>query len=202
MNTIEYDKQYLFVVDFSWNIHNIIDEQDDDNSNHDNFEEIQNEENVEGRGRGRGKGRSRARGRVRNSSSERDNNREQTVQLSPPPFFNTLQHIKPLHDFTINLPKDYFLSLSPYLVFSLFFSLEQIEIIVQNTNKYAYIKNAGKGREWKEITVKEFRIWLAILIYAGIFKLPSIQDYWNKDNRFPEHKITTFMSLVHFEQVF
>jgi len=125
MNTIEYDKQDLFVVDFSWNIHNIIDEQDDDNSNHDNFEEIQNEENVEGRGRGRGKGRSRARGRVRNSSSERDNNREQTVQLSPPPFFNTLQHIKPLHDFTINLPKDYFLSLSPYLVFFFFFFLNK-----------------------------------------------------------------------------
>ncbi len=124
MNTIEYDKQDLFVVDFSWNIHNIIDEQDDDNSNHDNFEEIQNEENVGGRGRGRERGRGRARGRARNSSSKRDNNREQTVQLLPPPFFNILQHTKPLHDFIINLPKDYLLSLSSYLVFSLFFSLE------------------------------------------------------------------------------
>ena len=48
MDTIEYDEQDLFIIHFSRNIHNIIDEQDDDNSNHDNFKEIQNEENVEG----------------------------------------------------------------------------------------------------------------------------------------------------------
>ena len=51
-----------------------------------------------------------------------------------------------------------------------FFSLEQIEIIVKNTNKYAYVKNAGEGRDWKELTTKEFKIWLGILIYSGIFK--------------------------------
>ncbi|CAB4385768.1 unnamed protein product [Rhizophagus irregularis] len=34
-----------------------------------------------------------------------------------------------------------------------------------------------------------------------VFKLPSIQDYWNRDNKFLEHKITTFMSLVRFEQI-
>ncbi|GES95040.1 piggyBac transposable element-derived protein 4-like [Rhizophagus clarus] len=100
----------------------------------------------------------------------------------------------------VNLPND-FLSPSPYLIFSLFFSLAQIEIIVKNTNKYAYVKDAGEGRQWKELTIKEFRIWLAILIYAGVFKLPSIRDYWNRDNKFPEHKISTFMSLIRFEQI-
>ncbi|CAG8696544.1 15195_t:CDS:2, partial [Racocetra persica] len=58
-----------------------------------------------------------------------------------------------------------------------------------------------KGRKWVELTVREFKIWLAILIYAGIFKLPSIRDYWNRDNRFSEHKITTFMTSLCFEQL-
>ncbi|CAG8805876.1 2702_t:CDS:2, partial [Cetraspora pellucida] len=31
--------------------------------------------------------------------------------------------------------------------------------------------------------------------------LPSIRDYWNVDSRFPEHKIVTFMTLLHFEQI-
>ncbi|GES80728.1 hypothetical protein RCL_jg90.t1 [Rhizophagus clarus] len=75
----------------------------------------------------------------------------------------------------VNLPND-FLSPSPYLIFSLFFSLAQIEIIVKNTNKYAYVKDAGEGRQWKELTIKE-------------------------DNKFPEHKISTFMSLIRFEQI-
>ncbi|CAG8844022.1 8482_t:CDS:1, partial [Racocetra persica] len=59
---------------------------------------------------------------------------------------------------------------------------------------------AGEGRRWEKLTVGELKIWLAILIYIGIFKLPSIRDYWNRDDRFSEYKITTFMSLLHFEQ--
>ena len=45
MDTIEYDEQDLFVVDFARNIHNITDENDDDIKNFDNFEEI-HEENI------------------------------------------------------------------------------------------------------------------------------------------------------------
>ena len=88
------------------------------------------------------------------------------------------------------------------MIFSLFFSLEQINTIVKNTNTYAILKNTGEGRKWENLTIKEFKIWLAILIYSGIFKLPSIKDYWNKSDKYPEHKITTFMSLIRFEQVY
>ncbi|PKY44186.1 hypothetical protein RhiirA4_418837 [Rhizophagus irregularis] len=61
-------------------------------------------------------------------------------------------------------------------------------------------RGRGEGRKWKDLTIKEFWIWLAILIYSGIYKLPSIEDYWNRDSRYPEHKISTFMTLLHFEQ--
>lgn len=54
MDIDEYDEQDLFIVDFSQNIYDNTDEPDDDS---DNFEEIQNEENIRGRGGNRGRGR-------------------------------------------------------------------------------------------------------------------------------------------------
>src|SRR6266540_5543983 len=140
-------------------------------------------------------------GRGHSHGHNNSNNNQNTIELLSPPFFNTFQHTKPLHNFTINLLRNYLPSPSHYSIFSLFFSLEQIEIIIKNTNIYAYSKNAGEGCKWKDLTIGEFRIWLAILIYASIFKLPSIKDYWNRDNKLPEHNITTFMTLLRFEQV-
>ncbi|CAB4476134.1 unnamed protein product [Rhizophagus irregularis] len=92
MDTIKYDEQDLFIVDFARNIHNITDENDNDIKNSDNFEEI-HEENIQGRGSNRGRererGRERGRDRGRNNNSERDNNNdEQIAQLPPPPSFN------------------------------------------------------------------------------------------------------------------
>lgn len=202
MNSNEQFEDDLYVAELSRNISmpdDIDDEQDDNNIEETQVEETQVEENVRSRGRGRGRGRGKSRGRgASRDVGERD---EQNVELPPPPFFNTFQHSKPLHKFTAILPNEHQLPPSPYSIFCLFFSLEQIKIIVKNTNIYAYAKEAGEGHKWKDLTIEEFRIWLSIIIYAGIFKLPSIRDYWNKDSIFPEHKITNFMTLLRFEQV-
>jgi hypothetical protein len=207
METLQEHEYDLYIAEFARNVSLPDDTYDDNVDNDSNIEEIEEtEENTRGRGRSRGRGRGRGRGRPRGGSVGRgygnNNQVEQVVQLPAPPFFNTFQHSKPLHEFTITLPREHQLLLpSPYSIFCLFFSLEQIKIIVKNTNTYAYIKDAGEGRKWKDLTIEEFRIWLAILIYFGIFKLPSIEDFWNKDSRYPEHKITTFMTLLRFEQV-
>ncbi|CAG8456376.1 12241_t:CDS:2 [Dentiscutata heterogama] len=161
----------------------------DDNENYDiqdrNIQEIKDE-----------------RSRGHNSDENQSHSQTEVQELPSPPFFSTFQHLKPMHEFTLHLPTRYESSLSsPYLLFSTFFSSEQLSVIVQNTNKYAYLKGAGAGRKWKDLTIGEFKIWLAILIYTGIFKLPSIRDYWNADSRFPEHRITTFMTLLRFEQI-
>ncbi|RHZ84415.1 hypothetical protein Glove_82g81 [Diversispora epigaea] len=58
---------------------------------------------------------------------------------------------------------------------------KQINTIVKNTNNYN-LKDAGEGCKWKNLTIKNFKI--------------CIKDYWNKNNKYPEHKITTFMSLL------
>jgi hypothetical protein len=153
------DENNLYIVDFSRNslLSNDIDDEQNDN---DIIEEVQDNENIGNRSRGRGRGRGRSRGnRGRGHSNNRN---EQTVELPPPPVFNNFQHSKPLHEFTITLPREHQFPPSPYSIFCLFFSLEQIKVIVKNTNIYAYAKNAGEGRKWKDLTIKEFQIWLAI----------------------------------------
>ncbi|CAB4436344.1 unnamed protein product [Rhizophagus irregularis] len=219
METLQEDEYDGYIAKFSRNIaflddtdndivDNINETDDNINENDDNINETEEIEDVRGRGRGRGRSRGRGRGRGRGSRGRGGSNRgrgnissnEQVVQLPSPPIFNKFQHSKPLHEFTTTLPRE-LLSPSPYSIFCLFFSLEQVKTIVKNTNIYAYVKNAGEGRKWKDLTIKEFWIWLAILIYSGIYKLPSIEDYWNRDSRYPEHKISTFMTLLHFEQI-
>ena len=131
-----------YIAEFSRNISLINDADNDNIDSSGNINEIEEiEENIRGRGRGRGRGRSRGRSRDsgssgRGSSYDHGDN-EQTVQLSPLPFFNKFQHSKPLHEFTTTLPRELLL-LSSYSIFCLFFSLEQIKIIVKNTNKYTY----------------------------------------------------------------
>ena len=56
-------------------------------------------------------------------------------------------------------------------------------------------------RKWTKLTVNELKIWLALVIYMGIFKLPSIEDYWKLDDIYPTHEITNLMSLFRFQQI-
>ena len=55
----------------------------------------------------------------------------------------------------------------PYAIFSLFFSNEVIQILVQHTNEYAFINPGSEGpdsRTWFPTTVQEFLTWLGVSI--------------------------------------
>jgi len=201
------DKDYLH-IEFLWNS-SLLDNNKQESDN-EGVNEIQTEENIKGEDKA-----SKSHGRYgysygynyshdhdHNHGHNNSNNNQNTIKLLLPSFFNTLQYEKPLYEFKINLLSEFqFQSLLPYLVFCLFFSFKQLKIIVKNINVYAYSKMQEGEYKWKDLTIREFRIWLAILIYASIFKLLSIKDYWNRDNKLPEHNITTFITLLHFEQV-
>src|SRR3989337_1978051 len=127
-----------------------------------------------------------------------------TVQLPPPPpNFEHFIHPKPLHRAFINLPPNYEANFSkPINLFLLFFSNSILDTIVVNTNLYALTKNAGAvGRKWQNIDSTELIIWIALVIYQGLFKLPSLNQYWNEDPKFPIHQISKQMSLKRFEQI-
>ncbi|CAG8772022.1 2862_t:CDS:2 [Cetraspora pellucida] len=74
---------------------------------------------------------------------------------------------------------------------------------VININSYALINGAGvlTGRQWMNIDRKKLIVWIALVIYQGVFKLPSLNQYWNEDPKFPLHHILKQMSLKCFEQI-
>ena len=120
-------------------------------------------------------------------------------------------HIHNLHEASPTLPHElsFIENPTPFLIFSLFFPQSQLETIVLNTNIYAAVCGAkqgtnqkGEGRNWTSLTVEELKIWLALVIYMGIFKFPAVQDYWVKDSNYPSHEITKLMSLLRFQQVY
>src|SRR6266542_2617949 len=139
-----------------------------------------------------------------NTRSVRKNKRKpKTVQLPQPPNFEYFIHSKLLHQAFINLPPNYDANfLKPINIFLLFFTNSILDTIVINTNLYALTKNAGTiGRKWQEINRKELLIWIALIIYQGLFKLPSLNQYWNENPKSPIHHISKQMSLKRFEQI-
>ncbi len=126
-----------------------------------------------------------------------------TVQLPPTPNFEHFVHPKPLHRAFINLPPNYEANFSKLInLFLLFFPNSILDTIVVNTNLYALTKDASAvSRKWQNIDRKELIIWIALVIYQGLFKLPSLNQYWNEDLKFPIHHISKQMSLKRFEQI-
>ncbi|CAG8698995.1 19887_t:CDS:2 [Cetraspora pellucida] len=90
------------------------------------------------------------------------------VQLPKPPSFDALVH-------NISYHKGYIIILTT---------------IISNTNEYAQIKNANAmGRVWTLLTLDELKIWLEIVIYMGVIKLPRVTDYWTINSKFSKHNI-------------
>ncbi|CAG8728662.1 2479_t:CDS:2, partial [Cetraspora pellucida] len=55
------------------------------------------------------------------------------------------------------------------------------------------------GRQWLDLSHKELIIWIALVIYQGLYRLPSLDQYWNEDEKLPLHHISKQMSLKCFE---
>ena len=72
---------------------------------------------------------------------------------------------------------------SPLTCLRLFFPIEIRAFIVVQTNSYALTLAKANMRNWRVLTECEFDIWLSVLIYQGIVRLPSISDYWSKTHK-------------------
>jgi hypothetical protein len=124
-------------------------------------------------------------------------------ELPPPPNFEPFIHSRELHKAFVRLPAYLNIGVSkPIDFFFLFFTPTMLDTIVDNTNLYASSKGAGStGRCWFDFTRKELIIWIALIIYQGLYKLPSLEQYWNENGRLPIHNISRQMSLKRFEQI-
>src|SRR5437879_1937498 len=87
----------------------------------------------------------------------------------------------------------------------LFFTESIFEILARNTNSYARLKQVdkrtGRAQFWKDTSAAELKIFFGIIIYMGLFKSASVQDYWRKDGRVPIHTITRYMGKSRFENL-
>lgn len=84
---------------------------------------------------------------------------------------------------------------TPLSLFQLFFSHSVVSTIVANTNANAAKRlKAGLKFVWKPLTVREFYIFLAIIIYSGLVKVHDSLDYWREEwpynFRFPGDTMT------------
>src|SRR4051812_20898175 len=147
----------------------------------------------------------------KNNSNKNKNNKTRSKEAyRESSEFLPFHHIYNLHEASPTLPRDLnsIENLTPYLIFCLFFPQNQLQTIDTNTNKYAAVHGAkqgtnqkGEGRNWVSLTIEELRVWLALVIYMGIFKFPSVNDYWIKNSNYPSHELTKLMSLLRFQQV-
>ena len=104
--------------------------------------------------------------------------------------FEPLYYLK---RFQILNPEVIILAKSPLALWQLFFSSEQIYILMTNTNSNArlfYAENPHQSehaRPWNDTTTHELYAFFAIHIYMGIHKEPHITNYWNTQLSRPVH---------------
>ncbi len=72
------------------------------------------------------------------------------------------------------------MSRSPIEFFGKLFTGKMMEHIVTTTNEFA--RHSGETA-WVNITVEELKCFFSIILYMGVVKLGSKEDYWRHDTR-------------------
>jgi len=112
-------------------------------------------------------------------------------------YFNILELNSPPQPLSLRVPKE----ISKHIeFFSLFFTTGILEIIVANINAYAeqQRKASNSKRCWKPLLVKSFHIWLAFLIYFGVYKIEGV-SHWKKMRK--NHRIPYYMSHKSYKNI-
>lgn len=86
--------------------------------------------------------------------------------------------MKPFRDYGKPYGPSYTAPTSILQLFTLIFTTELMTLIVNETNKYASACLKEKFENWEKVTIEEM---YAYLVYMGMVNLPSIRDYWRKD---------------------
>nr|XP_055061727.1 piggyBac transposable element-derived protein 4-like [Misgurnus anguillicaudatus]XP_055061728.1 piggyBac transposable element-derived protein 4-like [Misgurnus anguillicaudatus] len=69
---------------------------------------------------------------------------------------------------------------SPMQFFKLFFSKSVLQGIVGHTNVYGTKCKDKTGKRWLYISHQDFKSFIAVVIYMGLFKCSSLKDYWSE----------------------
>lgn len=66
---------------------------------------------------------------------------------------------------------------TPLELFQLFFSPQVLNTILQHTNAYGAMRQPGL-EVWHSLLLEDLYAFTAIIMYMGLFKCPTLQDYW------------------------
>lgn len=142
-------------------------------------------------GRGHGIGRGRGCARVGFAAHPQD-----------PPIQWSRNYVAPWErPFTEPLPgptQGYLADCKEGTVFAEMFTNDMWELLVTETNRYHEQQVAAEPkkhkRKWSPVTRDEMEVFIGILIYMGIFKLPRIQMYWSTGNLIQQCSVSAIMT--------
>ena len=91
-----------------------------------------------------------------------------------------------------------------YNFFARLFPEEMFERMAVETNRYAEQRQAAQGRRdryWKEVTVADMKVFVAMNILMGIHVLPEYSCYWSTDDRLRVPGIADLMGKTRYEKI-
>ena len=87
-------------------------------------------------------------------------------------------------------------------IFSLFFTSALLQYIVNQSNKFALeCMGEEKFSIWMKITVQELQAYMGFMVMMGLVKLPSLKDYWKRDEMFHYSPIASRISRDRFHDL-
>lgn len=116
----------------------------------------------------------------------------------------------PIREAQVNCPVD---SHNGFDLFQLSFPDEQIQILVDNTNKNAKMARRRQGahgggtdregreiRGWIDTNVKELYAFFGVYVYEGVHPESRLTDYWQVNEDGNHSQVKNAISLNRFEQ--
>ena len=82
-----------------------------------------------------------------------------------------------------------------------FFTNELLQTIVTETNRYASLCLKERYDNWDKVTIDELKAYFGFMILMGIFRLPSMRDYWRTNEAFHYRPIANRISRTCFLQL-
>lgn len=94
---------------------------------------------------------------------------------------------------------------TPYDFYKIFLSNDMLQLIVEETNRYAQQMKTSENlppksriNKWVDTDDKQIEKLMGIIMWMGLVKLPQLKDYWSKNSLY-ENTIKKVMSRNRFE---